>query len=196
MFRILVASVALLVLITATRAVHAESQPEKQPSWSFLMSSGAMIPTGPQREALSNGALSTAQLTRFVRPGVGVTGTFGWARSRDRAFAGDSKVDVLTYDVGGEFHGPRWRADRALSFRPFAGVGVGGRSDVYRHLDLETTRGIVSYASLGGELGAGRVRLRVEARENLASFKAPRGSAGSSTRSDVAVTAGLRLVRK
>jgi hypothetical protein len=158
------------------------------------MSSGALVPTGTQRDAMSNGALSAAQLSYAVRPAVAMTATVGWARSHGRTSARDAKLDVFTYDLGAEIRGARWSAGRAVTFRPFAGAGAGVRSDDYRHLDLDATHVLAAYGSVGGELGAGRVRLRIEARDYVARFKPLDGRGGPDTRNDVALMAGLRFV--
>src|SRR5690606_32763066 len=51
--------------------------------WEFLISSGAVVPTGAQRDVIKRGNLTAAQLTYVVRPSVAVTATLGWGRSRD-----------------------------------------------------------------------------------------------------------------
>jgi hypothetical protein len=87
---------------------------------------------------------------------------------------------------------PRRSADRRINFKPFTGAGVGARTHDYRHADVATTHNLAAYASVGGELGVSRVRVRLEVRDYL-TWVTPLGAPGSTRRNDVAVLAGLRL---
>ena len=49
---------------------------------------------------------------------------------------------------------------------------------------------------MGGELGRGRVRLRLEARDYVTGFKPLAGGGPTDTRNDVVVMAGLRYIRR
>ena len=126
-----------------------------------------------------------------VAPAVAITGTFGWARSRDVASIDEPKLDVFTYDVGAEARAPRLGG--ALWFSPFAGIGAGARSYNYRNLHVDATHNPAAYASVGGEVGKGRLSLRIEARDYVTGFKPLDGRAGTDTRNDVVVMAGLRF---
>ncbi|MEO7963474.1 MAG: hypothetical protein ABIT38_06130, partial [Gemmatimonadaceae bacterium] len=66
----------------------------------------------------------------------------------------------------------------------------------HRGVDLEATHNFAGYAAAGGELGTGRVRLRLEARDYVSGFKPLVGSGKSATRQDFSLLAGLRLTRK
>jgi hypothetical protein len=83
-----------------------------------------------------------------------------------------------------------------LTLTPFACAGAGGRSYDLRGRDADARHNLAGFASLGGELGAGRVRLRLEARDYVSGFKALAGNGRSATRLDVAWFAGLRLTKK
>ena len=152
------------------------------------------MPTGAQRNVIKRGQLSAAQLTYVVRPALALNATLGWARTRDIATNGDPKLDVFTYDVGAELRANRWNANRAVTFRPFAGVGAGARSYNYRKLDVDGTHNASAYGSIGGEIGVRRVRVRLEARDYVSAFKPLSGAAGATaTRNDVVVMGGLRI---
>jgi hypothetical protein len=163
--------------------------------WELIVPSGTMVPTGAQRDAIKRGNLTAVQLSYVVRPALALTTTLGWARSRDIAAAGNPKLDAFTYDLGAEVRAPRWIANDAISFSPFAGVGAGGRSYNYRKLDVDATHNLAAYGSLGSELGVRRVRMRLEARDYVAGFKPLDGRGASRTGSDVVVLFGLRFVR-
>ncbi|MBI3791100.1 MAG: hypothetical protein HY275_09515 [Gemmatimonadetes bacterium] len=159
----------------------------------FVVSSGALVPTGVQRDAIARGDLTTAQLSYLVRPGVALTSSIGWSRSHDLALAGQRTLDVFTYDVGAEWRGRAWTDGDRWSLMPFAGAGAGGRSYSHRHLGTESTHNLAGYASVGGEVGYARVRLRLEARDYLTGFKALGGVGASGARNDVALLLGLRI---
>ena len=53
--------------------------------WEMRFTSGALVSTGTQRSFVKDAQMSAAQLSWLVRPSLAVTGTFGWARSRDRS---------------------------------------------------------------------------------------------------------------
>lgn len=190
----LVASIALLP--AALRPASAQVPAEPTARWEFLMSSGATIPAGEQRRAISSGALSTVQVSYVARPAIAVTATMGWTRSRDLAFAGNPTLDLFSYDIGAEARAHGAHAGNGIAFRPFAGVGVGARSYNHRHVDLAVTHAATAYAGVGGELGGGRIRLKLEARDYMIRFKPLAGHGGSDTRSEVALMAGLRLVSR
>ena len=173
---------------TGPRAA-AQDAPTKR--WELIVPSGLVIPTGDQRDAIKRANVTTVQLSRVVRPALAITGSVGWARSRDVGSIGEPKLDVFTYDLGAEIRAPRrgtW-----LTFRPFAGVGGGGRSYNYRSLDIDATHNPAAYGGVGGELGRGRLTLRLEARDYVTGFTPLDGSGGSDLRNDVVVLAGLRF---
>jgi hypothetical protein len=178
------------------QSTEAPATPQKAERWELLVPSGTLVPTGDQRDAIKRGNLSAIQLTYVARPAIAITSTFGWARSRDVAVAGDPKLDVFTYDVGAEVRAARMSAGKTMTFRPFAGVGAGGRSYNYRKLEMDATHNLAAYGSVGGELGVGRVRVRLEARDYVAGFKPLAGQGDARTGNDVVVMAGLRLVSR
>jgi hypothetical protein len=56
---------------------------------------------------------------------------------------------------------------------------------------VDATHNLAGYASVGSELGMGRVGLRVEVRDYLAGFQPLVGSGRSATRNDVVIMAAL-----
>ena len=102
----------------------------------------------------------------------------------------------FTYDIGAELRAPRWLSGKRVTFSPFAGQGVGGRSYNYRKLEVDATHNAAGYGNAGGEAGMGRVRVRVEVRDYVTGFKPLVGEGRAATRNDVALTAGLRFVTR
>ena len=187
------ALVSLVLMGLVPLAAGAQVTPAPQRSWEFMVSSGSMVPTGVQKETLQRGGLTAAQLARVIRPSVALSATVGWARSRDVAQVGDPQLDVFLYDVGAEFRRLCRSAGGARSLMPFAGVGVGGRSYNYRKLDVDAVHNLTAYGSVGGEVGLGRVSVRLEARNYVSGFKPLQGTGSTVTRNDVMFLGGLRL---
>jgi hypothetical protein len=166
----------------------------RTPRWSFLVPSGALVPTGAQRHTIKRGNLSAVQLAYAARPTFAITSTVGWARSRDIATTGDPKLDVFTYDIGAEVRAPQWLDGNGMTLSPFAGAGAGGRSYNYRKLDVDATHNVAGYVSTGADLGIRRVGVRLEARDYVAGFKPLTGAGAARTANDVVVLVGLRLL--
>ena len=190
------AALGCTLVSTGTLAAQTADPPAKRSGWEFLVPTGTIVPTGAQRDAIKRGNLTAAQLSYVVRPTLAVTATVGWARSRDIAAAARPKLDVFTYDLGAEARAPRWIAGRGVTFAPFAGVGAGARSYDYRSLDVDATHDIAAYGAVGGEIGVRRIRLRLETRDYVSSFKPLAGVGAAAVRNDVVVMAGLRLARR
>lgn len=193
-------SVVLAAVATCTLAAsNLSGQTAEPPSqatsrkparWELLVPSGALMPTGAQRDAIRSANITAVQLSYVARPAVAITSTFGWARSRDVALSDAPKLDVFTYDLGAELRAPRWKK----GFTPFVGAGAGGRSYNHRKLDVEATHNLAAYGSVGGDLAIKRIAVRVEARDYVAGFKPLNGAGASRTGNDVVVMAGLRLL--
>jgi hypothetical protein len=181
------------LLLASARTATAQVPAEPSRAWEFRVPTGGLVPTGAQRNALKDAHLSAVQLSFPVRPAFAITATAGWARSRDLASANDPKLDVFTYDLGAEARAPEWFAGRAVTFSPFVGAGAGARSYNHRTLDVDATHNVAGYGAVGGELRAGRVGLRLEARDYVSGFRplADRGSAR--TRNDVVALLSLSL---
>jgi hypothetical protein len=183
------------VLLSPTGTSAAQTPAPPATGWEFRVTSGALVPTGSQRNFLKDAPVSTAQLSWVVRPSLAVTGTFGWARSRDLASPDNPKLDVFTSDLGVEARSAQWFADRSVTFSPFVGVGAGARSYNYRSLNVDATHNLAGYGTVGGELGMGRVGLRLEVRDYASGFRPLAGGGKSDTRNDVVIMAGLRFNR-
>jgi hypothetical protein len=195
---------ALGILVVAARAADAQTSPaqaartspQHRGAWEFLVPGGGLVPTGVQRSVIKDAHMTAAQVSYAVRPAFAITGTVGWARSRDLASAGDPKLDIFTYDLGAEARTPEWFKGRSVTFRAFAGAGAGARSYNHRKLDVDATHDIAGYGAVGGELGMGRVGLRLEVRDYATGFKPLGGGGTADTRNDLAILAGLRFTRQ
>jgi hypothetical protein len=150
---------------------EARTAPRQRSGWELRIPSGGLVPAGAQRGVLKDAHLSAVQLSYAFRPSLAVTGTAGWARSRDLVSANDPKLDVFTYDLGVEARGPELFTGRAVAFSPFAGAGAGARSYNHRNVDIDATHNVAAYGTVGGELGMGRFGVRLEVRDYVTGFK-------------------------
>jgi hypothetical protein len=183
------------MLFSATRTSAAQLSAPQARTWELRVTSGAFVPTGNQRNFLKDAQVTAAQVSWVVRPSVAITGTFGWARSRDLATVDTPKLDVFTYDLGVEARPAQWFAGHAVTFSPFAGLGAGARSYNYRKLDVNATNNLAGFGSVGGELGIGRLGLRLEVRDYATGFKPLAAAGKSDTRNDVVMMAAVRFNR-
>lgn len=187
-----VSALTLGLLLSSAHASQAQTSAPQSRTWELRVTSGAFIPTGSQRDFLKDAQMTAAQLSWVVAPSVALTGTFTWARSRDVGSVDTPKLDVFTSDVGVEARPAQWFTGR-VTFSPFAGVGAGARSYNYRKLDVDATHNLAAYGAVGGELGMGRVGLRLEARNYATGFRPLVGAGKSDMRNDVVVMAALRF---
>jgi hypothetical protein len=189
-------AVTALLLAAATTTVSGQEITPTTGAWELRLASGALVATGSQRDHVKDAQLSAIQLARKVGRGVSVTGTFGWARSRDLATIDSPKLDVFTSDIGLEACGHDWFNTSKASFSTFAGIGGGARSYNYRKLDVDATNNLAGYVAAGGEIGMGRVRVRLEARDYATGFKPLVGAGKSEARNDVVILGTLRFNRR
>ncbi len=192
----MIAIAACLLISSAHPSVAQAPAPGPvAPTWEFRVTSGALVGTGTQRNSIKDARVTAAQLSFVSRPSLAITGTFGWAASRELTSLDTPKLDVFTYDLGIEARPTQWFVDRAVTFSPFIGVGAGARSYNYRSLDVDATNNLAAYATAGGELGVGRVGLRLEVRDYATGFKPLAGAGTSDVRNDVLIMAAVRFNR-
>ena len=179
-------------LVVFSARVSAQA-PVRSASFELRPYVGAFIPTGEQRDLLKDAVFAGAQASVNVLPQLALTGTFGWSPSKDRITSGDQTLDIYQYDIGAEARAASWYRGGSWDFTPFAGLGIGGRTYDYRDLDVSSKTNVAGYGALGGELGFGKVGVRVEARDYISQFKPLTGVGDSKTRNDVTLAAGLTV---
>jgi hypothetical protein len=195
-FGMLIAATQLLAAQESTAPATSATTSAPERRWEIRFTSGGLFNAGTQRNYLKDAQTSAAQLSFLVRPTVAVTGTLSWARSRDLGTIDTPKLDIFTSDLGVELRPAAWFAGHAVTFSPFAGVGAGVRSYNYRTLDVNATYNVAGYGAIGGEIGVGRVGVRIEVRDYASGFKPLMGSGKSATRNDIMLTVALRFNRR
>ena len=188
-------AVAAFALTSALGAANASAQAATSHGsngFELRPYAGAFIPTGQQRDFLKDAVIVGGQASYRIVPQLAITGTLGWSPSKDRITPGDQTLDVWQYDLGAELRAPSWLHSGAWDFTPFVGLGGGGRTYNYRDLDVDSKTNVAGFGTVGGELGYGRIGLRVEGRDYVSQFK-PFTGGDSKTRNDVTVAAGLSL---
>ena len=155
---------AVLALTLALGAMPLTAQ-QSAGTWQVRISSGRLVATGDQRTTLKDAPVIAAQVSRTISADLALTTSLGWARSRDLARADMPRLDILSGDLGLEQTVTRWRLGRDASFTPFVGLGAGARRYDSRAEGAEGTTLATGYLAVGGELGIGRVGIRIEARD-------------------------------
>lgn len=157
---------------------------------------GGMIQTGDQRDLLKDAVLVGAQASYTLTPNFAVVGSFGWAPSKDQTIA-EEKIDLFQYDVGLEGRLDNLMPASSISTRPYAALGVGGRTYDYRDLDdVDAQTNFLGFGAVGVDVAqaTGPIGVRVEARDNITAFKGLRGEFGErKARNDVQFSAGLTV---
>ena len=88
--RIVLAAAALCAVASIAEAKTAEK-------WEFSVNSGRLFSAGTQPDVIKGADYTAAQLAYILRPNLAITGSLGWARSRDISAVGSPKLDIFTY---------------------------------------------------------------------------------------------------
>ena len=185
---------ALLALAVLIRPAAAQTRDDSHGGFELRAFTGAYVPTGKQRDILKDAVLVGAQASYRIIPFLAFTGSLGWSPSKDRVSLGDETLDIFQYDLGAEARANSIKQFGAIDFTPFIGLGVGARTYKYRDLDdVDSKTNFLGYGALGGELGFGRIGVRLEGRDYVSGFRPLTGGGETRTRNDITVAAGLTL---
>jgi hypothetical protein len=163
---------------------------------------GAYVPTGAHRDLLRDAVLVGAQLGWPLHANLAVTGSFGWAPAADKTptfgIGGSGReedVDLFQYDVALEGRLPDLAPSARWSTRPYAALGVGGRTYNYRDVPgVGAETNFLGFGAVGLDVAppTRNLGVRLEVRDNVSAFKGLRGERRERTaRNDVQFTAGL-----
>ena len=149
---------------------------------------GVYVPTGRMRDDFKAATLLGAQVALELSRHWHVLGNVSWAHGHNKLDFTSDRTNIWQYDAGVEANLVVPMGERRL-FRPFAGVGAGGRTYDYRG-DLATRSCTAGYGAIGSEFQTGPVALRLEARDYLSCFESP-VSGRKKTRNDLGFAFGL-----
>jgi hypothetical protein len=163
---------------------------------------GAYVPTGAHRDLLRDAVLVGAQLGWPLHENLAVTGSLGWAPATDKSatlgidFGGrEEDVDLFQYDLALEGRLADLAPSARWSTRPYAALGIGGRTYDYRDVPgVGAKTNFLGFGAVGLDVAppTQNVGLRFEVRDNVSAFKGLREERRERTaRNDVQFTAGL-----
>ena len=175
----------LSLLVAAAKLVAQDAPTSRGAIRPFV---GAYIPTGDQRDFLNDAVLVGAQAAWNATENLSLTGSFGWAPSKDKITAGDQRIDAFQYDAGLEVR-PSFASLAGVT--PFVGAGAGARTYSYRDLKVDSKTNFDGYGAVGFDASAGPIGLRIEARDYVSRFQPLIGGGSTKTRNDVALMAGV-----
>jgi|CXWL01.1.fsa_nt_gi hypothetical protein len=184
---------ALLLSISTATAAPAQVE---APRWQFRIATGSYVPAGDLRAEVKRAPVIAAQISRSITPSIAVVSTVGWARSRDLATVDATRLDILSADLGLEAQASTRRISTTFSFTPIVGLGSGIRYYNHRHLAVDETTALGGYLAAGGEVGIGRVGVRLEVRDYLTNFTPLIAGGRSSVRNDFMLLGALRIKRR
>lgn len=181
--------------VTNAQSVAPDRAASTRP-WSIRFTSGALVPTGAQRDAFSSAQLSAMGLSWRLRPALDITGSVSWARSRAVGVVERPKLDVFTSDLGLELRTNMWSPSDVVRVRPFVGGGAGVRTYNSRATGEDATNHPAGYVAAGGDIELGRVGLRLEARDYASRIPQGPGTGARALRNDVVISASLSVKKR
>lgn len=185
MRRLACAGFALIAAGAALSAQPPKTAAELRP---FI---GAYVPSGGLRDAFKDGLLAGVQGALQVRPNVHLLAAIGWVPTHVKYSVADDRVNILQLDVGVELGLVRPTPDPEWQFKPFVGLGAGGRTYAYSSSALADKTCSLAYGTIGSEFQVERMAFRLEARDNLVRYQSPFVGEPRRTRNDVGLTAGF-----
>lgn len=177
-------SLALLVAAATALPAQARSTPE------IRGFTGALIATGAQHDLFTDAPILGLEAAMELRPAVHAVASFGWAPSEVAYAFSNANVSILQYTLGIEVGLSRSVYGERL-FKPFVGLGAGGRTYAYADPSVSDKTCTAGYGAVGAELQAGRTAVRLEARDNIYCYQAPFAGTTSETRNDFGLVLGV-----
>lgn len=176
--------VAALGTGTAALAAQTPLKPEIRPF------AGAIIPTGAQRNLFQDAPMVGVSAALELKPSLHVLTTLTWVPGQDKYPVAQDNVNIFQYTAGVEVGfvkplGGRWE------LRPFAGLGVGGRTYAFQGLGLDDQTCFAGYGVVGTEFQIARTSLRIEARDNVFCYQSPMPGVPDETRNDIGLSLGM-----
>lgn len=183
--RSLVIPLALLVIAATT--VSAQTP---QATAEIRAFTGAQISTGAQRDLFSDSPVFGLETALEVRPTVHVVASLGWMPSHAAYSFANNSVNIYQYTLGLEVGLSRLMPGEWV-FKPFFGMGAGGRTYAYVASGISDQTCTAGYAAVGAEFQVANTALRLQARDNIFCYQSPIAGAASETRNDIGLMLGV-----
>lgn len=177
-------TVALALGASAVAAQTTRVKPEIRPF------AGAVIPTGEMRKLFMDAPMAGISTAVELKPTFHVLATFAWIPAQNKYGVAQNNVNIFQYTAGAELGFVRPLAGN-WELRPFAGIGVGGRTYAFQGAGLANKTCFAGYGALGTEFQIARTALRLEARDNVFCYRSPVPGVSSQTRNDVGLSLGV-----
>ncbi len=184
MRKVVVLAAAFALVASVLPAQSPTVKPEIRPF------AGIMIPTGELRNLFLDAPLFGVATALEVKPTFHVQATFVWVPAQDKYGLAQNNVNVFQYTAGMELGFVTPLAGR-WELRPFAGIGVGGRTYAFQGAALNDRTDFVGYGAIGTEFQIARTALRLEVRDNVFGYRSPIPGAGTETLNDIGVSLGV-----
>jgi hypothetical protein len=180
------------LMISATALAWAVVLPAQEhwrpPSVEVRPFAGVFVPVGAQRSDFKSATMFGAQGAIEVNRHLHGLVSLGWTHGHNKLYVADV-TQIWQYDIGAELNAVR-DVGFGWYFRPFAGMGLGGRTYNYQASEVSTKSCTAGYGTLGGEMQRNVIALRAEVRDYLSCYESPL-SGKKNTRNDLGITFGL-----
>jgi hypothetical protein len=151
---------------------------------------GAFVPTGGLRNDFKTATMVGAQAAWEWNDYVHLVSSLSWTHGHAKfAALSEDVTEIWQFDVGGEFNAMHELGAQWL-FRPFVGLGAGGRTYDYHALGVGTKTCTAAYGALGLEFQRSAVAFRAEGRNYATCFESPI-TGKKVTRNDVGLMLGF-----
>lgn len=154
-----------ITLLAAALLFASPALAQRSDTWAFEVRPlvGAFVPLGEHRDDFRNATMLGAQAALEITDYFHVVGGMSWAHGHAR-YAGLARdlTYIWQYDMGVEL-GPMFETSLLL-WRPFIGVGAGGRTYDYRDPGTTASTCTAGYGGLGTEFQGDLLGLRLEGR--------------------------------
>jgi Outer membrane protein beta-barrel domain len=184
MRKAVILTVALALSASALSAQSPRVKPEIRPF------AGAVIPTGELRNLFLDAPMFGVSTAAELKPTIHVLATFMWAPAQDKYGLVENNVNIFQYTAGAEL-GFVTPLAGSWELRPFAGLGVGGRTYAFQGVGRNDRTDFVGYGAIGTEFQIARTALRLEVRDNVFGYRSPIPRAGTETLNDIGVSLGV-----
>lgn len=181
-------SLILSSIALAWAAAVPAQEPWRQPSVEVRPFAGVYLPVGAHRSDFKSATMVGVQTAIEMNRYFHGLASVGWTHGHNKIFTADV-TQIWQYDIGAELNAIR-DVGFGWYFRPFVGMGFGGRTYDYETANVSTASCTAGYGAFGGEMQRNVVALRAEVRDYLSCYESPL-SGKKNTRNDLGLSVGL-----